>query len=52
VIVEQRAFDIVATQLEKHGVSATIFEDKDMGVRSFLVKDNEGNLIQFFTQSQ
>ena len=30
-------------------MSATIFEDNEMGVRSFLVKDNEGNLIQFFT---
>jgi len=52
VIVEQREFDVAATQLEKHGVSAAIFEDKEMRVRSFLVKDNEGNLIQFFTPSQ
>jgi catechol 2,3-dioxygenase-like lactoylglutathione lyase family enzyme len=52
VIVAPRDFDVVAAQLEKHGVSATIFEDKEMGVRSFLVKDNEGNLIQFFTPRQ
>ena len=26
-----------------------IFEDKEMGERSFLVGDNEGNLIQLFT---
>jgi catechol 2,3-dioxygenase-like lactoylglutathione lyase family enzyme len=51
LVVEPREFDVVATQLAKHGVSATIFEDKEMGVRSFLVKDNEGNLIQFFTPS-
>lgn len=51
-IVAQRDFDVVATQLEKHGIKAAIFEDKEMGVRSFLVKDNEGNLIQFFTRSR
>jgi len=52
VIVAARDFDVVAAQLEKHGVSATIFEDKEMGVRSFLVKDNEGNLIQFFAHRE
>ena len=52
VIVTPLDFDVLATQLEKHGVSASVFEDKEMGVRSFLVKDNEGNLIQFFTPSQ
>jgi catechol 2,3-dioxygenase-like lactoylglutathione lyase family enzyme len=51
VIVGQRDFDVLATQLEKHGVEAAVFEDEEMGVRSFLVKDNEGNLIQFFTRS-
>ncbi len=51
VVVASPDFDSVAAQLEKHGVRATIFEDKEMGVRSFLMKDNEGNLIQFFTPS-
>jgi hypothetical protein len=52
VIVAPRDFDVVAAQLEKQGVSATIFEDKEMDVRSFLMKDNEGNLIQFFAHSR
>ena len=52
VIVAQKDFDTVAAYLQKRGVEARIFEDKEMGVRSFLFRDNDGNLIQFFTQSQ
>jgi catechol 2,3-dioxygenase-like lactoylglutathione lyase family enzyme len=52
VIVAQRDFDAVATYLQKRGVEAGVFEDKEMGVRSFLFSDNDGNLIQFFTQDQ
>jgi catechol 2,3-dioxygenase-like lactoylglutathione lyase family enzyme len=50
VIVGQKDFDAVAAYLQKRGVEAGIFEDKEMGVRSFLFRDNDGNLIQFFTQ--
>lgn len=49
VIVPQKDFDAVAAYLQKHGIEAGVFEDKEMGVRTFLVKDNDGNLIQFFT---
>jgi len=49
VIVEQKDFDTLATYLQKRGIEAGIFEDKEMGVRCFLFRDNDGNLIQFFT---
>jgi hypothetical protein len=52
VIVAQKDFDQVAAYLQKRGVEAGIFEDKEMGVRSFLFKDNDGNLIQFFTHNR
>jgi len=51
VIVGQKDFDAVAAYLHKRGVEAGIFEDKEMGVRYFLFRDNDGNLIQFFTQN-
>ena len=51
VIVEQKDFDTLATYLQKRGIEAGIFEDKEMGARSFLIRDNDGNLIQFFTQN-
>ena len=52
VIVGQKNFDAVAAYLRKRGVETGIFEDKEMGMRSFLFRDNDGNLIQFFTQNQ
>jgi catechol 2,3-dioxygenase-like lactoylglutathione lyase family enzyme len=52
VIVGQKDFDALAASLQKRGVEAGIFQDKEMGARSFLFKDNDGNLIQFFTQEQ
>jgi hypothetical protein len=51
VIVGQKDFDAVATYLQKRGIEAVIFEDKEMGVRSFMFRDNDSNLIQFFTQT-
>jgi catechol 2,3-dioxygenase-like lactoylglutathione lyase family enzyme len=51
-IVAQKDFDAVATYLQKRGVETGIFEDKEMRMRSFLFKDNEGNLIQFFTRKR
>lgn len=52
VILVRKDFDAVAAYLQKRGIEAGMFEDKDMGVRTFLVKDNEGNLIQFLTKNQ
>jgi catechol 2,3-dioxygenase-like lactoylglutathione lyase family enzyme len=52
VIVGQKDFDMVAAYLQKRGVETGIFEDKEMGVRSFLFRDNDRNLIQFFTQNE
>jgi catechol 2,3-dioxygenase-like lactoylglutathione lyase family enzyme len=52
LIVTQKDFDVLAAYLDKHGVENRAFEDKGMGVRTFLFKDNEGNLIQFFTPNQ
>jgi catechol 2,3-dioxygenase-like lactoylglutathione lyase family enzyme len=51
VIVRQMEFDAVAEYLQKRGIEAEVFEDKEMRVRSFLLRDNDGNLIQFFTQN-
>ena len=51
VIVPQRDFEAVAAYLQKRGIEVGVFEDKEMGVRTFLFKDNDGNLIQFFTQT-
>ena len=52
VIVARKDFDAVAACLQKRGIDAGVFEDKEMGVHSFLFRDNDGNLIQFFTQDQ
>ena len=52
VIVGENEFNAVAEYLQKHGVETGIFEDKEMGVRCFLFKDNDGNLIQFFTRTR
>ena len=50
VIVARKDFDAVAAYLQKRGIEAGVFDDKEMKVHSFLFRDNEGNLIQFFTQ--
>lgn len=52
MILGQKEFDAVTTYLRKRGVETGIFEDKEMGVRSSLFRDNDGNLIQFFTRIQ
>jgi catechol 2,3-dioxygenase-like lactoylglutathione lyase family enzyme len=53
VIVAREDFDGIAAYLRKRGgIEAEVFEDKEMGVLSFLFKDNDGNLIQFFTQER
>jgi catechol 2,3-dioxygenase-like lactoylglutathione lyase family enzyme len=52
VILARNDFDSIAAYLQKQGIEAGVFEDKDMGVRTFLFKDNDGNLIQFFTENK
>jgi catechol 2,3-dioxygenase-like lactoylglutathione lyase family enzyme len=52
VIVGRKDFDAVTAYLQKRGVETEIFEDKEMGMRYFLFSDNDGNLIQFFTQNE
>jgi catechol 2,3-dioxygenase-like lactoylglutathione lyase family enzyme len=52
VIVGQKDLYAMAAYLQNRGVETEIFADKEMGVRCFLLRDNDGNLIQFFTQSQ
>jgi len=52
VIVTRKDFDQIAEYLQKRGVDAGIFEDREMGMRSFLFTDNDGNLIQFFTHNR
>jgi catechol 2,3-dioxygenase-like lactoylglutathione lyase family enzyme len=48
VIVSQKDFDALAERLRDHGAPVGVFEDKEMDVRTFIVKDNDGNLFQFF----
>jgi hypothetical protein len=39
-------------QLQSHGIEARPFEDKEMGCRSFIVRDADDDLIQFFAVIQ
>jgi hypothetical protein len=50
VIVAPRDFDTISAALQKRGIEVGVFEDQQMGVRSFLIQDNEHNLIQFFAR--
>jgi catechol 2,3-dioxygenase-like lactoylglutathione lyase family enzyme len=52
VIVKQKDFDAVATYLQRRGIEAGIFEDKEMGSAQLLFRDNDESLVQFFTQNQ
>jgi hypothetical protein len=47
MIVGQKNFDSLTTS-----VRGGAFEDRQTGVRSSIFKDNDGNLIQFFTNSR
>jgi len=51
MIVGQKDFDAITERLHQSGVSGGVFQDKEMEVRSAIFKDNDGNLIQFFTGS-
>ena len=50
VIVASKDFDAISAALQKRGIDVAVFEDKQMGVRSFVIQDNEHNLIQFFAR--
>jgi catechol 2,3-dioxygenase-like lactoylglutathione lyase family enzyme len=52
VILGKKDFDAVEVYLQKNGTQAGIFEDRELGVHSFLFRDNDGNLIQFFTRNR
>ncbi|MBZ5531203.1 MAG: VOC family protein [Acidobacteriia bacterium] len=53
VTVSQEVFDQLIPALRARNVQFVggVFEDKEMAVRSFIVKDNTGNPIQFFARS-
>lgn len=51
-ILGKKDFDAVEVYLQKNGTQAGIFEDRELGVHSFLFRDNDGNLIQFFTRNR
>jgi catechol 2,3-dioxygenase-like lactoylglutathione lyase family enzyme len=52
VILGNKDFESLAGYMRNRGVEfiGGVFEDKEMRVRTFLVKDNGGNRIQFFTK--
>jgi catechol 2,3-dioxygenase-like lactoylglutathione lyase family enzyme len=50
-VVDPAGFDEIAKHLQSRGIEARSFEDKDMGCRSFIVRDSDGNLIQFFAET-
>ena len=49
-ILDRAGFDSVMKQIQSHGIEARAFEDKEMGCRSFIVRDADDNLIQFFAK--
>jgi len=50
-IVDSVGFDALAKHIQSHGIEARAFEDKEMHCRTFIVRDGDGNLIQFFTKT-
>jgi catechol 2,3-dioxygenase-like lactoylglutathione lyase family enzyme len=50
-ILDPTGFDLLAKQIHSHGIEARSFEDKEMGCRTFIVRNGDDNLIQFFTQT-
>jgi catechol 2,3-dioxygenase-like lactoylglutathione lyase family enzyme len=50
VVLDSDQFDELFDHLRKKNAQfrGGVFEDKEMKLRSFIVVDNEGNLIQFF----
>ena len=50
-IVSPQDFDALAQHLRDRGAQTGIFADKEMAVRTFIVRDNDGNLLQFFAKT-
>ena len=52
ITVTPQAFDQLTRRLHEHSVQFVggVFEDKEMAMRSFIVRDNTGALIQFFAR--
>ena len=51
-IVSRQDFEVLVGYLRNHSVDVGIFEDQEMRVRTFIFTDNDGNLIQFFTDKK
>jgi catechol 2,3-dioxygenase-like lactoylglutathione lyase family enzyme len=49
-ILDPTGFDSLVKQIQNHGMEARSFEDKEMGCRTFIVRDGDDNLIQFFAK--
>jgi len=50
-IVDSVGFDALAKHIQSHGIEARAIEDKEMHCRTFILRDGDGNLIQFFTKT-
>jgi catechol 2,3-dioxygenase-like lactoylglutathione lyase family enzyme len=47
-IVSAEDFDSLIDRFRQHGSNPGVFQDAQMKVRSFIIADNDGNLLQFF----
>jgi catechol 2,3-dioxygenase-like lactoylglutathione lyase family enzyme len=47
-IMSARDFEALVTALRARGVTPGVLTDGRMNVRSFIIADNDGNLLQFF----
>ena len=50
-ILDRAGFDALIKALQSRGIEARPFEDREMGCRSFIVRDADHNLIQFFAKT-
>jgi catechol 2,3-dioxygenase-like lactoylglutathione lyase family enzyme len=50
-IVDSLGFDSLAKHIQNHGIDVRSFEDEEMRCRTFIVRDADGNLIQFFAKT-
>jgi catechol 2,3-dioxygenase-like lactoylglutathione lyase family enzyme len=50
-VVDSVGFDSLAKHIQSHGIEAHSFEDEEMHCRTFIVRDGDGNLIQFFAKT-
>lgn len=47
--LEREQFEALVASFKKQGALPDVFDDTEIGLRSLLIRDNERNLIQFFT---